>query len=70
MWDTRSVQLTVTLPADVADDVEEVRRSNPEFFGKAIQYAIARRVVFDELNSALSPGPDSGAEPDSATRHD
>jgi hypothetical protein len=70
MWDTRSVELTVTLPADVADDVEEVRRSNPEFLGKAIQYAIARRAVFEELNSTLSPGVDSGAEPDAATHHD
>jgi hypothetical protein len=50
MWDTRSVELTVDLPRELADDLEEVRSRNPEFFGKAIRYALARRIVFQELD--------------------
>jgi hypothetical protein len=53
MWDTRSVELTVDLPRDLADDLEEVRSRNPEFFGKAIRYALARRIVFQELDRTL-----------------
>ncbi len=53
MWDTRSVELTVDLPRDLADDLEEVRDQNPEFFGKAIRYALARRIVFQELDRTL-----------------
>jgi hypothetical protein len=64
MGDTRSVALTVDLPRDLADDLDEVRSRNPEFFGKAIRYALARRIVFQELDSTLpaelvEPSPQS-----------
>jgi hypothetical protein len=47
--DTRPVELVVDLPEELADDVEEVREQDPEFLGRAIQYALARRIVFQEL---------------------
>ena len=70
MWDTRSIELTVDLPADVADDVEEVTKVDPDFFGRAIQYAIARRVVFEELNGSLIGGSGTGAESGFGARND
>lgn len=49
--DTRPVELVVDLPAELADDVEEVRKSDPDFLRRAIQYALARRIVFHELSA-------------------
>lgn len=60
MWETRPVELVLHLPAQLADDVEEVQDSDPEFLGKAIRYALARRIVFRELNDSLRPNPGSG----------
>lgn len=56
MWETRPVELVVDLPAELADNVEEVRDTDPEFLGKAIRYAFARRIVFDELSHTLDAG--------------
>lgn len=47
------MELCVDLPVEVAEDVEEVSRRDPDFFGKAIQYAMARRAIFDELRGTL-----------------
>ena len=49
--DTRRIELVVDLPEELADDVEEVRKHDPEFLGRAIQYALARRLVFQELST-------------------
>ena len=57
MWETRPVELVVNLPAELADNVEEVSDRDPEFLGKAIRYAFARRIVFDELSQTLETGP-------------
>ncbi|MFQ5689121.1 MAG: hypothetical protein ACE5HQ_02465 [Gemmatimonadota bacterium] len=54
MWDTRPVEMIVHLPCDLADNVEEVRDRHPEFLGEAIRYALARRIVFDELSACLA----------------
>lgn len=53
MPDTRPVELVLDLPAELAEDVEQVREKDPEYLGKALRYAIARRVVFDELRRSL-----------------
>jgi hypothetical protein len=50
LTDTRPVELIVHLPEELAEDVEEVRKHDPEFLGRAIQYALARRIVFEELS--------------------
>ena len=47
--ETRPVNLVLDLPQDLADDVEHVRELDPEFLGRAIQYALARRIIFQEL---------------------
>lgn len=53
MWETRPVELVLQLPAGLADDVEEVQDSDPEFLGKAIRYALARRTIFQELSASF-----------------
>ena len=51
--ETRPVEVVVDLPVDLVADVEAVRTSDPEFLGRVIQYALARRIIFEEL--ATSP---------------
>ena len=48
------VNVIVDLPKELAADVEDVRRRDPEFLGRAIQYALARRIIFEELTTAAS----------------
>ncbi len=54
--DARFVNVVVDLPEDLAADVEAVRREDPDFLGRAIQYALARRIIFEEL-TAGAPDP-------------
>lgn len=49
--DTRPVNVVVDLPEDIAADIEDVRQQDPEFLGRAIQYALARRIIFEELTA-------------------
>ena len=49
MWNTRSVQLNVRLPQDVATEAEEVQRSDPDFLSRIIQYGLTRRAVYRSL---------------------
>lgn len=51
LTDTRPVHVTVDLPEELAADVEDVTEQDPEFLGRVIQYALARRIIFDELAS-------------------
>ncbi len=55
MWETRPVELRLHLPPDLADDLEEVQDRDPEFFGKAVRYALARRTIFQELRDSIVP---------------
>lgn len=54
--DTRSVNLVVDLPEDLAEDIEDVKQEDPEFIGRAIQYALARRIIFEELVASSDAG--------------
>jgi hypothetical protein len=60
MSDTRSVELVVRLPEEVADSVEEVRDRDPEYLSRLIRYGIVRRAVYRELlrssDLTLRPG--------------
>ncbi len=47
--DTRPVNVVVALPEELAADVENMRLTDPDFLGRAIQYALARRIIFEEL---------------------
>lgn len=55
MWETRPVEFKLHLPPDLAEDVEAVQDRDPEFLGKAIRYALARRTIFQELRESLVP---------------
>lgn len=51
MWDTRSVQLTVRLPRDLAKEAEEVQDLDPEFLSRIIVYGLTRRSIYRHLRS-------------------
>lgn len=65
MWNTRSVQLNVRLPNDIATEAEEVQRSDPDFLGRIIQYGLTRRAIYHRLREAEArerPVMDGSAE--------
>ncbi len=49
MWETRSVQITVQLPYDIAEQAEEVQRSDPEFLSRVMLYGLTRRSIYRHL---------------------
>ena len=49
MWETCSVQLTVRLPRDIAQQAEEVQRTDPEFLSRVILYGLTRRSIYRHL---------------------
>ena len=52
--DCSLVNVVVDLPKELAADVEAVRRRDPEFLERAIQYVLARRIIFEELKAPAS----------------
>jgi hypothetical protein len=54
MRETRPVNLVVNLPADLADEVERVQQSDPEFIAKVLAYGIVRRAVFARLQGVAA----------------
>jgi hypothetical protein len=72
MWETRTVQLSVRLPRDIAAQAEEVQRTDPEFLSRVVLYGLTRRSIYrhlrdnDELDAAeLSPLSPAQAGPTS-----
>jgi len=49
MWETRSVQLNVQLPEDMAAQAEEVQKTDPEFLSRVILYGLTRRSIYRHL---------------------
>ena len=49
MWETRSVQITVQLPHDIAEQAEEVQRTDPEFLSRVMLYGLTRRSIYRHL---------------------
>jgi hypothetical protein len=49
--EARPVDVVVSVPQGLVADVEDVRRDNPDFLGRVIQYALARRIIFEELSA-------------------
>ena len=49
MWETRSVQLSVRLPRDIAEQAEEVQESDPEFLSRVVLYGLTRRSIYRHL---------------------
>ena len=52
--DCSLVNVVVDLPKELAADVEAVRQRDPEFLERAIQYVLARRIIFEELKTPAS----------------
>jgi hypothetical protein len=49
MWETRSVELTVRLPRELAAEAEEVQRTDPEFLSRVVLYGLTRRSIYRHL---------------------
>ena len=68
MWETRSVQLSVRLPRDIAAQAEEVQQSDPDFLSRVVLYGLTRRSIYrhlresDPLGAVATPDADSTSE--------
>jgi len=62
MWETRSVQLSVRLPRDIADQAEEVQANDPEFLSRVVLYGLTRRSIYRHLRENDEPSADQGVE--------
>jgi hypothetical protein len=49
MWETRSVQIKVRLPREIAQQAEEIQNSDPEFLSRLVMYGLTRRSVYRHL---------------------
>lgn len=49
MWETRSVQLSVRLPHDIAAQAEEVQETDPDFLSRVVLYGLTRRSIYRHL---------------------
>ncbi len=62
MWENRSVQLDVSLPQDIAEQAEEVQRTDPEFLSRIVLYGLTRRSIYrhlrDRESEVVAPSPD------------
>jgi hypothetical protein len=62
MWETRSVQLSVRLPRDIADQAEEVQANDPEFLSRVVLYGLTRRSIYRHLRENDEPSANQDAE--------
>ena len=62
MWETRSVQLNVRLPRDIAAQAEEVQASDPEFLSRIVLYGLTRRSIYRHLRDGDSAALGDQAE--------
>ena len=54
MWETRSVQITVRLPHDIAEQAERVQKEDPEFLSRVVLYGLTRRSIYHQLRDRAS----------------
>ena len=52
MWETRSVQLSVRLPRDIAAQAEEVQQTDPDFLSRVVLYGLTRRSIYRHLRDS------------------
>ncbi len=57
MWETRSVQITVQLPHDIAEQAEEVQKVDPEFLSRVVLYGLTRRSIYHQLRERTLDRP-------------
>jgi hypothetical protein len=60
MWETCAVELRVRLPKNVAAEVEEVQKRDPEMMSRIVLYAVTRRTIFDHLATRTAFGDRRG----------
>jgi hypothetical protein len=66
MWETRTVQINVRLPRDIAAQAEEVMESDPDFLSRVILYGLTRRSIYRHLKereSVLHPSNEASVPP-------
>jgi len=61
MWETRSVQLSVRLPRDIAAQAEEVQETDPDFLSRIVLYGLTRRSIYRHLREH---DRDEGTQPE------
>ena len=49
MWETRTVQLSVRLPSDIAALAEEAQEQDPDFLSRIVLYGLTRRSIYQHL---------------------
>jgi hypothetical protein len=62
MWETRSVQLSVRLPRDIAAQAEEVQEADPEFLSRVVLYGLTRRSIYRHLRQSDRDDPSDTVE--------
>ena len=67
MWETRSVQINVRLPRDIADQAEEVMRTDPEFLSRVVLYGLTRRSIYRHLRDREETAPTVTPDPQAHT---
>ncbi len=63
MWETCSVQLNVRLPRDLAEQAEEVQRTDPEFLSRVVLYGLTRRSIYRHLKEQDGSDPRDTDQP-------
>lgn len=63
MWETRSVQLNVRLPRDIAAQAEQVQESDPEFLSRVVLYGLTRRSIYRHLREQTGSSDDVEVAP-------
>jgi hypothetical protein len=66
MWETRSVQLSVRLPRDIAAQAEEVQQTDPDFLSRVVLYGLTRRSIYRHLRES-EPTSDTAPMGDSTS---
>jgi hypothetical protein len=61
MWETCSVQLKVRLPRDIAQQAEEVQRTDPDFLSRVVLYGLTRRSIYRHLREGVESSEGSDA---------
>jgi hypothetical protein len=61
MWETCSVQLNVRLPKEIAEQAQEIQKTDPEFLSRVLTYGLTRRAVYRQLR-ARAARPDAVVE--------
>jgi hypothetical protein len=51
--DSRPIDVRVQLPRDVARQVEEIQKNNPEMISRLLVYGLRRQVIFNALAGQL-----------------